>query len=194
MLGSDPMRTTVHIVCTVVHSAVRGPGGPVLPPPRLPGVVGEAQWDVAVVGGGPAGLAAALAAASAGARTVVFERAEHPRYKTCGGGLIGTSLAAATSRIRVPLRDTITAITVTDDGRRAFTRQARDRSVLTMVRRDDFDLAWYRAATGAGADVRQNAQVRAITQEPGAAAVTLAGGEVVSAKVVIGADGSAGIS
>jgi geranylgeranyl reductase family protein len=157
-------------------------------------VVAEPEWDVAVIGGGPGGLAAALAAASAGARTVVFERAEHPRYKTCGGGLIGTSLAAATSRIRVPLRDTITAITFTDDGRRAFTRRARDRSVLTMVRRDDFDLAWYRAATGAGAEVRQNAQVRAITQEPGAAAVTLAGGEVVSAKVVIGADGSAGIS
>jgi hypothetical protein len=24
-------------------------------------------------------------------RTIVFERAEHPRYKTCGGGLIGAS-------------------------------------------------------------------------------------------------------
>jgi geranylgeranyl reductase family protein len=162
--------------------------------PRLPGVVGEPEWDVAVVGGGPGGLSAALAAASAGARTVVFERAEHPRYKTCGGGLIGTSLSMATPRIRVPGRDTISAITFTDDGRRGFTRHSPGRPVLTMVRRDDFDLAWYRAATAAGAEVRQNAQVRAIVQEPGAASVTLAGGTVVSAKVVIGADGSAGIS
>jgi geranylgeranyl reductase family protein len=157
-------------------------------------VVGEPEWDVAVVGGGPGGLSAALAAASAGARTVVFERAEHPRYKTCGGGLIGTSLSMATPRIRVPGRDTISAITFTDDGRRRFTRRSHGRPVLTMVRRDDFDFAWYRAATAAGAEVRQNAQVRAIAQEPGAASVTLAGGAVVSAKVVIGADGSAGIS
>src|SRR5215831_5447707 len=55
----------------------------------------DQPWDVAIIGAGPAGLAAALAAAGAGARTVVLERAIHPRYKTCGGGLIGTSLAVA---------------------------------------------------------------------------------------------------
>ena len=51
----------------------------------------RSEWDVAVVGGGPAGLAAASASAAAGARTIVLERAEHPRYKTCGGGLLGVS-------------------------------------------------------------------------------------------------------
>jgi geranylgeranyl reductase family protein len=162
--------------------------------PRLPVVVGEAQWDVAVIGGGPGGLSAAYAAASAGARTIVFERAEHPRYKTCGGGLIGASLALAAPRIQVPGRDIVSAITFTDNGRRAFTQRSRERPVLTMVRRDDFDFAWYRAAVSAGADIRQNAQVRTITQTAGAATVTLADGMTASAKVVIGADGSAGIS
>jgi 2-polyprenyl-6-methoxyphenol hydroxylase-like FAD-dependent oxidoreductase len=56
-------------------------------------------WDVAVVGAGPAGLAAAHAASAAGARTIVLERATHPRYKTCGGGLIGTSLQIAEARL-----------------------------------------------------------------------------------------------
>ena len=159
---------------------------------RLAPVV--AEWDVAVVGGGPAGLAAALAAASAGARTIVLERAEHPRYKTCGGGLIGASLAIAGPRISVPARDTVTAITFTDRGRRAFTRRSSQRPVLTMVRRDDFDFAWYKAAVSAGAHVRQNAQVRAIAQDEAAATVTLADGEVIGARTVIGADGSAAIS
>lgn len=157
-------------------------------------MIEEPAWDVAIIGGGPAGLSAAHAAASAGARTIVLERAEHPRYKTCGGGLIGTSLGMAASRIAVPGRDTITAITFTDDGRRAFTRRAYDRPLLTMVRRDDFDLAWYEAAVGAGATVRQNAQARAIVQDDHSAVVTLADGSRVGAKVVIGADGSAGIS
>ncbi len=153
-----------------------------------------AQWDVAVVGAGPGGLAAAHAAASAGARTIVLERAEHPRYKTCGGGLIGTSLAVAEPRISVPARDTVAAVTFTENGRRAFTRRSPGRSVLTMVRRDDFDFAWYRAALAAGAEVRQHAQARALDQDAEAARVTLADGEVVTARCVIGADGSAAIS
>ncbi|MEV6600316.1 geranylgeranyl reductase family protein [Actinoplanes sp. NPDC051346] len=153
-----------------------------------------ADWDVAVVGAGPGGLAAAHAAASAGARTIVLERAEHPRYKTCGGGLIGTSLSWAAARVSVPARDTVSAITFTDRGRRAFTRRAADRPLLTMVRRDDFDFAWYQAAVAAGAQVRQNALVRAIDQDATAARVTLAGGEVIAARMVIGADGSAAIT
>jgi geranylgeranyl reductase family protein len=63
-----------------------------------------------------------------------------------------------------------------------------------MVRRDDFDNAWYEAALEAGAEVRQNTQVRTISQDEDAAAVTLADGSTITAKVVIGADGSAAIS
>jgi geranylgeranyl reductase family protein len=154
----------------------------------------EAQWDVAVIGAGPGGLAAAHAAASAGARTIVLERAEHPRYKTCGGGLIGTSLAAAGARIAVPVRDKVAAVTFTANGRRAFTRRSAGHPVLTMVRRDDFDFAWYAAAVAAGAEVRQNAQVRSLDQDADTATVTLADGEVITARYVIGADGSAAIS
>ena len=160
----------------------------------MPLVISGREWDVAVVGAGPGGLAAAHAAATAGARTIVLERAEHPRYKTCGGGLIGTSLGIAGSRITVPARDTVSAITFTDAGRRSFTRRSPDAPVLTMVRRDDFDHAWYRAAVEAGATVRQNTQVRAVEQDGDGAAVRLADGSAVTAAVVVGADGSAGIT
>ena len=156
-------------------------------------MIGEPLWDVAVVGAGPGGLSAAHAAATAGARTIVLERAEHPRYKTCGGGLIGTSLSVAAPVISVPARDTIRSITFTDRGGRAFTKSA-GRPLLTMVRRDDFDHAWYSAAVAAGAVVRQNCQVRTIDQDADTASVTLADGEVITARTVIGADGSAAIS
>ncbi|GGK98651.1 geranylgeranyl reductase family protein [Mangrovihabitans endophyticus] len=157
-------------------------------------MVGDPVWDVAVVGGGPAGLAAAHAAASGGARTVVLERAAHPRYKTCGGGLIGTSMSMADARIMVPARDTVSAVTFTDIGRRAFTRHASDRPLLTMVRRDDFDFAWYRAAQSAGAQIRQNAQVRAVRQDSDHGTVVLADRSEITARTVIGADGSAGVT
>ena len=45
------------------------------------------RYDVAVVGGGPAGAAAAWQATQAGARVVVFDKAQFPRDKPCGDGL-----------------------------------------------------------------------------------------------------------
>ncbi len=151
------------------------------------------DWDVAVVGAGPAGLAAARAAASAGAATVVVERAEHPRYKTCGGGLIGASLAAVRGQADVPARDQIHAITATLGGRREFTRRDPD-PLLTMVVREEFDDALRAAAVAAGATLRQRTPVRAVSSGTGGASARLADGTEVRARVLIGADGSAGVS
>ncbi len=150
-------------------------------------------WDVAVVGAGPAGLTAARVAAAAGVRTVVLERAEHPRYKTCGGGLIGTSLAAVTGSISVPVRDDIHTATFTLNGKRLFSRCEKD-SLLTMVLREEFDDALRLAATGAGAVVCQRSAVRSIRQDENHAYARLTDGSEVRAQVIVGADGSSGIS
>ena len=146
-----------------------------------------------MVGAGPAGLTAALAAAAAGARTVVIERAEHPRYKTCGGGLIGTSLAVAGRHMQVPARDSIHAITVTLNGRREFTRRA-DAPLLAMVSREEFDDALRKAAADAGVTVCQRATVRGISEDGELACARLADGTGVRARVLVGADGSSGVS
>src|ERR1035441_3423114 len=153
----------------------------------------RAEWDVAVIGAGPAGLAAASAAAAAGARTIVFERAEHPRYKTCGGGLIGASLAAVGQEVHWPARDRIDTATFTLDGQRPFTRQHTE-PILAMVLREEFDDALRLRAVWLGATLRQRCTVRAIEAEADGARVRLADGTTVSAQVVVGADGSSGVS
>lgn len=148
---------------------------------------------MAVVGGGPAGLAAARAAAAAGARTVVLERAEHPRYKTCGGGLMGASLTAVSGLEDLPSRDSITSVTFTLHGRRKYTRR-HAAPILGMVVRDEFDDALRRRAEAAGATVRQRAAVRGVDSGEDHATVRLSGGATLTAASVIGADGSAGIT
>jgi geranylgeranyl reductase family protein len=45
------------------------------------------MFDVAIVGAGPAGCAAALSAERLGLRSVIVDRATFPRDKTCGDGL-----------------------------------------------------------------------------------------------------------
>jgi geranylgeranyl reductase family protein len=140
-------------------------------------------------------LAAAYAAARRGARTIVLERSEHPRYKTCGGGLIGLSLAALPDGLAVPSREVVRRATFTVDGRLAFTRSWPD-PLITMVQRDEFDAALATAARAAGATVRERTTVRSVEQQADLVRLRLAGGpggEEVRARVVIGADGSAGI-
>jgi geranylgeranyl reductase family protein len=137
------------------------------------------RWDVVVVGAGPAGLSAAYEAARRGARTLVLERAEHPRYKTCGGGLIGPSIAAAGGWIDIPVADRVNRLTFTHDGRHEFSRSTKG-PVLTMVRRAEFDDALRKAAVEAGAEVRQHTLVRSLSD--------------MDAGVIVGADGSAGIT
>ena len=44
----------------------------------------QSKYDIAIVGGGLAGLALAIQCARAGYKTVLFEREKYPFHKVCG--------------------------------------------------------------------------------------------------------------
>lgn len=52
-----------------------------------------AQYDVAIVGGGPAGAICGIKLAKAGYKVLILERLKLPRDKTCGDALIPDSIA-----------------------------------------------------------------------------------------------------
>ncbi|MGW1895617.1 geranylgeranyl reductase family protein [Streptomyces sp. NPDC002004] len=153
-------------------------------------------WDVVVIGAGPAGASAAYAAAVAGRRVLLLEKAELPRYKTCGGGIIGPSRDALPPGFELPVRDRVHAVTFSLDGR--FTRTRRSRHMLFgLVNRPEFDQQLVEHAQKAGAELRTGVTVSRVEQHgPGVpdrrtVAIVLQGGETVLARAVVGADGSA---
>ncbi|MFF1686787.1 MULTISPECIES: geranylgeranyl reductase family protein [unclassified Streptomyces] len=164
------------------HAADAGDGGQV--------------WDVVVVGAGPAGASAAYAAAVAGRSVLLLEKAELPRYKTCGGGIIGPSRDALPPGFELPFRDRIDAVTFSLDGK--FSRTRRSRHMLFgLVNRADFDHQLVEHAQKAGAELRTGTTVSRVEQHGSAVpdrrtvAVTLQDGETILARAVVGADGSA---
>jgi geranylgeranyl reductase family protein len=52
------------------------------------------ERDLLIIGGGPAGAAAAIVAARAGVRVTLFEKGPHGRDKVCGDGLTPRAVAA----------------------------------------------------------------------------------------------------
>ncbi len=62
------------------------------------------RFDIAVIGGGPAGAAVAIRASRAGARVVVVDKGPHGRDKICGDGLTPRAVAAL-NELEIPLDD-----------------------------------------------------------------------------------------
>lgn len=151
-------------------------------------------WDVVVVGAGPAGCSAALAAAKIGAQVLVLERHQLPRYKMCGGGLIGLTLAALPQGFTIPARNHARRVTFSYDLGRSTTRDA-GQTVIPMVMRDAFDAQLAEAAVAAGAQVAPGTSVERVEQPEGQAGdgdvIVHSTTGAIRARALIGADGSA---
>nr|WP_051811839.1 geranylgeranyl reductase family protein [Kitasatospora sp. MBT63] len=151
-------------------------------------------WDVVVVGAGPAGSSAAYAAAVQGRRVLLLDKAEHPRYKTCGGGIIGFSRDSLPPDFKLPLQDRIHAVTFALNGRYTRTRRSK-RMLFGLVNRDEFDLRLTQSAEQAGAVLVTGVTVTGVEQQDGegggTVSVTTSDGRRVEARAVVGADGSA---
>ncbi|NHD19305.1 MULTISPECIES: geranylgeranyl reductase family protein [unclassified Actinopolyspora] len=147
-------------------------------------------WDVAVVGAGPAGATAARIAAESGCSVLLLEREAIPRYKTCGGGLVGASLAALPEGADVRICDELSRVTLSMHGRRERTMPSRP-PLAKMVFRSEFDAALVERAAQAGVAVRDKCLVKGVESGADRVSLRLGNGEVMHARTVVGADGSA---
>ena len=146
------------------------------------------DYDVLIVGAGPAGSTAARLLATGGARVCLVDKARFPRPKPCGGALSPRTLRYLPSGVDRVVRASVRRAVFTFRSGKPF-EIVSSAPMGYMVCREEFD-AWLRAgAEEAGASVRDGASVRAI-EETEIGFRVRAGGEAISAGTVIGADGA----
>lgn len=155
------------------------------------------RFDVVIVGGGPAGSAAAWQAAQAGARVLLLDKAEFPRDKPCGDGLTPRAisyiqkmgLAEQVAKFHRVNRATVYSPSRWD---LAFPDRPGMPDHGHVARRLDLDLMLLDRAEFCGAEVRRGTEVAGPILDDGGrvAGVVLKSGERVAADAVIAADGA----
>jgi geranylgeranyl reductase family protein len=149
-----------------------------------------ADWDLVVVGAGPAGSTAAIAAlrADPSARVLMLDAADFPRDKVCGDGVaphamdVLAGLGVAVADLVAGTRPVTSLRLVSPNGVQAHRDFVRPASV---VPRALLDARLVHAAREAGA-VLERRRVRTLVQRDGTVLVDGA----LRARTVIGADGA----
>ena len=144
--------------------------------------------DVIVVGAGPGGSTAAYDLARAGADVLLLDRADFPRDKPCGGGVLISAVRMLPYSLDPVTEQTITSFRVRY--KRSWEFEHRYHQPLAvMTQRSRLDAYMVEQAVGAGVDFRDGSPVRSISDT----SVELANGDIHRAGVIIAADGANGI-
>jgi flavin-dependent dehydrogenase len=120
----------------------------------------EVNYDLIVVGGGPAGCAAAITAARNRASVLLLERGRYPRHKVCGEFISPESVAVLSSLLMPEDRNRLIDAALKIGAMRIFVDGRTIRAPIAppaiSVTRYELDLALWRACEAAGVDARQN--------------------------------------
>jgi menaquinone-9 beta-reductase len=147
------------------------------------------QTDVFVIGGGPAGLAAAIAARKKGFRVVVADGAQWPIEKACGEGLMPDTVAALRELgVDVDASDGQVMRGVRFVGRESEVAARFPAECAIGMRRVALHSKLVEYAKSCGVELMWGTPVAGILPE----GVTLSGkrsGEFVRARWIVGADG-----
>jgi flavin-dependent dehydrogenase len=125
----------------------------------------KSEWDIAVIGAGPAGALAAQQTALSGLRTLLIDKSVFPRTKVCGGCISGLGRHVLA---RVGLGHLVDEPAATPLDRFELATAGRRVSLAlplgAAISRYDFDAALVREAVKAGAEFlpETSAQVRGL--------------------------------
>jgi flavin-dependent dehydrogenase len=121
------------------------------------------SYDIAVIGAGPAGSAAAITAAGAGQRVLLVDKDEFPRHKVCGEFVSFESTRLLESLL--PGVDSFPRIPRVRLFRGDAVYEGALRAAALSISRYDLDAMLVEAARNAGAEVRTRCRVKAVAPQ-----------------------------
>ena len=148
------------------------------------------QYDVIIVGAGPAGSTAARECATGGLSVLLLDRAEFPRDKPCGGGVTFAAARLLPFDLDPVVERVATGVNVTVRRKHGF---ARDNGKVHtyLTQRSRFDTFLMEKAIEAGAEFHQREQVKEIERTPDKVTVRTNEG-IYTGRLLIAADGANG--
>lgn len=146
------------------------------------------QYDVIVVGMGPAGASTAYELSQMGISVLAFDKQVHPRYKICGGGLSARIEQILPSDFKTVVEGTVYRVQFVYGGEDSFFLEF-PQPVAYMVMRPKFDQWLVDKARQVGVEVREDESVVAVQELENEIEVATEKGRYRS-RMVIGADGA----
>lgn len=155
------------------------------------------RTEVLIIGGGPAGSAAAITLGRSGRSVLVVDKAVFPRDKCCGDGLTTGALreleALGLDPNDVASWTVIDTVQLRSPSGREVQMRLPDRASMgqfsAVARRMDLDAALMRCAQSTGATLREGTALRAIRTNADGVEARLDDGTTVLADLAIAADG-----
>lgn len=146
------------------------------------------DYDVVVVGAGPAGSTAAKNLAEKGIKVLILDKAQFPRDKSCGGGLPTRVLK------RFPyiesFIDSISFGSITYSSSLRYKLEIiREKPLVMMVLRKTFDYGLLNIAINKGVVFQGGMSVIDVIVQKNKVSVMLDDGRTIETKIVIGCDG-----
>ena len=143
--------------------------------------------DVIVVGGGPAGAILAYLLAKSGLEVTLIEKANLPRYKTCGGGLTNKAVQALPFDASSTFEKEAIGGVVSFAGQLLLKTEVQT-PFAWLVMREQFDHFLVQKAVDAGVRLLEKTIVTGLDVQPGQVVVHTMTGHL-NARIIAGADG-----